>query len=117
MGITAYAASELVSNIKKSDKNYWPAWIRNNDVYIGADAFNTDAEAFAWLKTSNSKEVNVFARTEAKAKEAANKTAGTNVWHDAHGDAGYYRHYHPAKPLVSHPWVGAPYNNHCWYPF
>lgn len=116
-GITAYAASELVKDIKKSNKNYWPAWIRNDDVYIGQDAFNTDAEAFAWLKTSNSGEVNVFARTEAKAQEAAKKTAGTYIGHGAHGDAGYYKHYHPAKPLVTHPWVGDPYKNHCWYPF
>ncbi|PJN51242.1 hypothetical protein PAEVO_43330 [Paenibacillus sp. GM2FR] len=113
-GITAYVATDLISDIRKSNKNYWPAWIRNNNVYIGGDAFDTDYQAVGWVKTANSGEYNLWARTEAKAKEAANKAAGTNVWHQGKPTDGHYDHYHPAKPLVTDPWV-VKLDNHLWY--
>lgn len=114
-GVTAYVATELLSNIRKSKKNYWPAWVRNNDVYISGDAFDTDGQAFAWLKTSNHGDYSLFARTEDKATQAANKQFGYSVFHREHQTAdGFYPHYHPAKQLVTEPWVEL-YKNHVWF--
>lgn len=116
-GVTAYAITELSKNIKKSKYNYWPAWIRNNDVYVGADAFKTDGEAFKWISSNDSGEYNLWAKTKSKAEEAARKRSGSNTAtaHGAHEHKdGYYDHFHPCFFNIQ---AGKPklYKNHIWY--
>lgn len=117
-GVIAYSISELLENIKKSDKDYWPAWIRNNDVYVSASAFENNSQAFAWLKVGDTGEYNVFAKTKAKAEQAAKSKAGYAYEDIAHGDAGYYKHFHPQYMIrIGTTYNYIKYDNHCWFPF
>ncbi len=116
-GITAYAISELSKDIKKSKYNYWPAWIRKNDVYVGQDAFKTDGEAFAWINSQDSGEYNLWAKTDAKASQAAKRRKEANgaVGHDAHQHKdGYYNHYHPHF-FNKQTKQSRQFHNHIWY--
>jgi hypothetical protein len=109
--ITAYLVTDLIADIKKQKEyNYWKAWVRRGDVYIAPDAFRTDGDAFTYLKTSNNTDVNLFAKTSAKAEQAAKKVTGYAKWaQNEKTTDGYYPHYHPIER------TGEQFENHVWY--
>jgi len=116
-GVTAYALTDVLKKYRENKKyNYWKAWVRKGDVYVSEEAL-TDSAAFTYLSSANNEDINVFAKTKAKAEEAARKTkgAGSAIWHDGHSNAdGYYQHYHPAK-YNSSTKKYTKFNNHIWY--
>ncbi len=109
--ITAYLVTDLINDIKKQKQyNYWAAWVRKGDVYLAPDAFPNDGAAFTYLKSKNDSQINLFARTRAKAEQAAQKVTGYSKW--AAGEQladGYYPHYHPTER------TGEQFSNHVWY--
>lgn len=116
-GITAYLAADVMAKYRNNKKyNYWKAWVRRDNVYISSEAL-TDSAAFTWISSANHTDVNLFAKTEAKAQEAARKAkyANGNVRHDPHSsEDGYYRHYHPLDYNVQLG-IRTQFKNHVWY--
>ncbi|WP_434749080.1 hypothetical protein [Paenibacillus amylolyticus] len=111
-GITAYVITDLAADIKRNKQyNYWPAWIRKNDIYVGGEAFPNDRAAFNWINEKNSGEYNVFARTLSKADQAAKSVTGLSKYNSEHqGAEGHYPHYHPLEPdRVTQ------FKNHAWF--
>ena len=119
-GITAYALTDVYNKYRENKKyNYWKAWVRKKDgkydVFVSEEAL-TDSAAFTWLSSSNGKDVNVFAKTKAKAEEAARKTKGASHahYHDGHSNEdGYYQHQHPAKYDSAGKRIL--FKNHIWF--
>lgn len=106
-GITYYSATTVADSIRNKSYNYYYAVLKNDDVYIGP-AYPEDAAAFTAVRKGN----NVFARTDAKANEAARKGgSGMALWHTPHGGGdGYWNHYHPTD-MYGVKIEGV----HCWY--
>ncbi len=119
-GITAYALTDVYTKYRENKNyNYWKAWVREKngkyDVFVSAEAL-TDAAAFNWLSSANNKDVNVFAKTGAKAEEAARKTKGAShaYYHDGHSNEdGFYQHQHPAKYDSAGKRIL--FKNHIWF--
>ncbi|WP_419889532.1 hypothetical protein [Paenibacillus xylanexedens] len=111
-GITAYVITDIAADIKKNKQyNYWPAWIRKNDIYVGGEAFKSDRDAFDWIKKKNSGENSVFARTSSKADQAARAVTGLSKYNSEHqGVEGHYPHYHPLEPDRI-----TQFKNHAWF--
>lgn len=122
-GVTVYLASHVWSKYKNQSYNYYQAFIRDGDVYIGS-AFKDDSSAFAAIKASES--VDVWAKTESKSNEAARKGGNGNPPASNHhttesfgkGD-GYYKHWHPLRETQTDPRTGRQIyvkkDNHIFY--
>lgn len=81
--------TDLISDIKKQTQyNYWAAWVRRGDVYLNPEAFPNDNAAFTYLKSANSGEINLFARTSSKAQQAARQVAGFALFEAGNNSEG-----------------------------
>ncbi|MFB6367748.1 hypothetical protein ACFCP7_27680 [Paenibacillus elgii] len=118
-GVITYAITELATNIRNNKKvDYWPAWIRNNTVYVSQDGFETRGQALAWINKEDSGEYNVMAKKESQAESLAGSRSGASatIWHPNEQKDGYFPHYHPVKQfLMGGSLQKQQYHNHIWY--
>lgn len=105
-GVTLVLATVAAENLDEW-YDYFYAYLDSGNLYIGGGLSKSNAKSVVKL---NKVTVGVMCRYEPVASNLAYDLAvssnGYTTWHDAHGDEGYYKHYHVSTYSNSHVWYG-----------